>query len=242
VFSDKHKAEIGEVLRGKMGIDPTTTTADSWKNLERSESLLLAKDEKLAGCIVSDNRLRVKPLPGHVLQIADNGWSLPDRVDIGVDLGAIIKSEIYHDSLLIVENLQTFNDIHMLDPVMMDRICDLFVCDPLVVYRGDPCGGAQVDTVHRLINATRLPVIAFVDFDPAGLVIASSLPRLNMVLAPQLQVLEKILKAHGITSRYIKQVAKMGQAMQRVQENVHTSPLWDIIHAVGKALPQEYFH
>lgn len=239
VFTDAHKAEIGRILKGELGIDPATTTADSWKGLGRAESLMLARDEKLAGRTVGDGRLRVKTLPGRILQVAGGGWSLPDRVDLGLDLNAVLGREIGHDALLIIENLQTFDDIHTVDSEVMGN---LSVRDPLVVYRGDTQGGARADAVHALISGTGLPVIAFVDFDPAGLVIASGLPRLDMVLAPPLPDLAKIIQASGIAKRYLEQVATAAHALLQIQEDARISPLWHVIHAAGKALPQEYFH
>jgi len=239
VFNDAHKAEIGRILKGEMGIDPTTTTADSWKGLGRSESLMIARDEKLAGRTVGDGRLRMKALPGRILQVAGSRWPLPDRADLGLDINAVLGFEIGHDALLIIENLQTFDDIHTVDP---DVIGHLLVRDPLVIYRGDTQGGARSDAVHALIKRTDLPVFAFVDFDPAGLIIASGLPRLDMILAPPLPYLAKIIQANGIAKRYMEQVAMATHALQQIQGDARISPLWHVIHAAGKALPQEYFH
>lgn len=239
IFTDANKVEIGQILKGELGIDPATTTADSWKNLGRAESLMLAKNEKLTSRPVGDGRLRVKALPGRVLQVAGGSWLLPDRADLGMDLSAVLEREIGHDALLIVENLQTFDDIHTVGPEVMGN---LSANDPLVIYRGDTQGGARADAVHALVSGTALPVIAFVDFDPAGLVIASGLPRLDMVLAPPLQQLAEIIQARGIAKRYLEQVAMAAHAMQRIQGDARMAPLWHVIHAAGKALPQEYFH
>lgn len=239
VFNDAHKAEIGRILKGELGIDPASTTADSWKGLDRAESLMLAKNEKLTSRTVGGGRLRVKTLSGSVLRVAGGSWSLPDRADLGLDLSAVIGSEIGHDALLIVENLQTFDDIHTVGSEVMDN---LSAHDPLVIYRGDTQGGARADAVHALVSGTDLPVIAFVDFDPAGLIIASSLPRLDRVLAPPLQELAEIIQARGIAERYLEQVAMSAHAMQRIQGNARMAPLWHVIHSAGKALPQEYFH
>jgi hypothetical protein len=239
IFTDAHKEEIGRILKGELGIDPATTTADSWKDLGRAESLMLARDEKLAGRSVGDGRLRVKTLPGRILRVAGGRWSLPDRVDLGLDINAVLGSEIGHDALLIIENLQTFDDIHAVDPEVMD---DLPTHDPLVIYRGDAQGGARADAVHALIEGTRLPVFAFVDFDPAGLIIASSLPRMDKILAPPLQDLEAIIQTRGLAKRYLKQVAAAPHAMQQMQGDARVAPLWDVIRTAGKALPQENFH
>lgn len=239
VFTDAHKAEIGRILKGELGIDPATTTADSWKDLGRAESLMLARDEKFAGRSVGDGRLRVKALPGRILQVAGGSWRLPDRADLGLDINTVLGDEIGHDALLMIENLQTFDDIHTVVPDVMG---DLLAHDPLVIYRGDTQGGARADAVHALIGGTDLPVLAFVDFDPAGLLIASGLPRLDKILAPPLPNLTAIIQAHGIAQRYLDQVAMAAHAMQQIQGDARIAPLWRVIHAVGKALPQEYFH
>lgn len=239
IFTDAHKAEIGRILKGELGIDPATTTADSWKNLGRSESLMLARDEKFAGRSVGHGRLRLKALSKRILRVAGGHWPLPDRADLGLDLHAVLGHEIGHDALLIVENLQTFDDIHAVDP---DVVGDLPAHDPLVIYRGDAQCGARADAVHALIRNTDLPVFAFVDFDPAGLVIASGLPRLDKVMAPPLTDLAEIIQKHGIAGRYLEQVAMAAHAMQRIQEDARLAPLWHVIHSAGKALPQEYFH
>lgn len=239
VFTDVHKAEIGRILEGELGIDPATTTADSWKDLGRAESLMLARDEKLAGRTVGDGRLRMKTLPRRILQVVGSSWSLPDRADLGLDLNAVLGDKIGHDALLIIENLQTFDDIHTIDPKVMDN---LPAHNPLVIYRGDTQGGARVDAVHALIRNTKLPVFAFVDYDPAGLIIALGLPRLEGILAPCLQDLMLLIQAYGLTKRYLTQVAAAAYALQALEEHSHTAALWNIIRTAGKALPQEFFH
>jgi|GEM_PF-826159 len=239
VFTDVHKAEIGRILKGELGIDPATTTADSWKDLGRAESLMLARDEKLAGRTVGDGRLRMKTLPRRILQVVGSSWSLPDRADLGLDLNAVLGDKIGHDALLIIENLQTFDDIHTIDPKVMDN---LPAHNPLVIYRGDTQGGARVDAVHALIRNTKLPVFAFVDYDPAGLIIALGLPRLEGILAPCLQDLMLLIQAYGLTKRYLTQVAAAAHVLQALEEHSHTAALWNIIRTAGKALPQEFFH
>ncbi len=239
IFNSTHKAEIGRILKGEMGINPVETTLDSWNGLGRAESLLIAKDEKLSKRTVGVGRLRVKALPTNRLEVAGGSWYLPDNADLGVDLETVLKSRISHDALMIIENLQTFHEIHMVESQVMNN---LQASNPLVIYRGDTQGGARVDAVHALVDRTKLPVIAFVDFDPAGMIIATSLPRLDAILAPQLQDLAKIIHDRGVASRYLTQIATVPHAMRRVQKDSRVAPIWEVIHNAGKALPQEYFH
>lgn len=239
VFSESDKAEIGRILHGEMGIDPTTTTSASWNQLDRASSLNLAHDEKLSGHSVGAGRLRLKTLKGQPLQVAGGNWPLPPRADLGLDLEAVLGRAIGHDALLIVENLQTFDDIQ---DVATDVMAPLANLNPLVLYRGDAQGGARTDAVHALIAQTTLPVHAFVDFDPAGLVIAANLPRLDRVLAPRLDALAATVRAHGLVSRYLDQVAKANLALHRLEADPRIAPLWEVIRGAGKGLPQEYFH
>ena len=239
VFTEEDKNEIGRILQGEMGIDPATTTSESWKYLGRAQSLQLARDEKLAGRSVGAGRLRLKTLPGRTLNVAGGSWNLPLRADLGMDLEAVLGHEISHDALLVIENLQTFDDIHS---VGMDVMDSLSARDPLVIFRGDTQGGARADAVHALIKSTILPVYAFVDYDPAGLIIASGLPRLDKVLAPCLQDLAALIKTRGISRRYLDQVMAASYALQQLESDSRIAPLWDVIHSAGKGLPQEFFH
>lgn len=154
-------------------------------------------------------------------------------------MDVVVQSEIGHDALLIVENLQTFQDIHLVDAKVMNALADL---NPLVLYRGDAQGGAQVDAVHELIERSVLPVYAFVGYDPAGMIIAASLPRLDQILAPDLHDLSALVQAHGIVNRYLVQVAAANRALHQFADDPRIGPLWHVIHTVGKALPQEFFH
>lgn len=239
VFTKEDKREIGRILQGEMGIDSATTTSESWKHLGRAQSLQLARDEKFAGRSVGAGRLRLKTLPGQTLHVAGGSWDLPCRADLGLDLAAVLGQEIGHDALLVIENLQTFDDIHS---VGMDVMDSLPARDPLVIYRGDTQGGARADTIHALIESTILPVYAFVDYDPAGLVIASGLPRLEKVLVQSLQDLGALIQTHGIAKRYQEQVAATSHALQQWKEDSRIGPLWEVIHTAGKGLPQEFFH
>jgi hypothetical protein len=239
VFTEEDKKEIGRILQGEMGIDPATTTSESWKHLGRAQSLQLARDEKFAGRSVGAGRLRLKTLPGHMLNVAGGSWNLPLRADLGMDLEAVLGHEVGHDALLVIENLQTFDDIHS---VGMDVMDSLSARDPLVIFRGDTQGGARADAVHTLIESTIQPVYAFVDYDPAGLIIASGLPRLDKVLAPCLQDLAALIQTRGIVRRYLDQVTAASYALQQLEGDSRIAPLWNVIHAAGKGLPQEFFH
>ncbi|MBU2761083.1 DUF7281 domain-containing protein [Acidithiobacillus sulfurivorans] len=118
----------------------------------------------------------------------------------------------------------------------------LSLANPLILYRGDAQGGARTDAVHAMVQRTDLPVVAFFDYDPAGLVMAKGLPRLDSLLVPPLSILEKAIQSRGLIERYQEQVDKTPYEWERLRDDNRMSGVWRVIHVAGKALPQEYFH
>lgn len=239
VIGERDKAEIASLLNGKMGIDAHTTYPDSWEGLNRAEGLNLAKDEKFAGSAVGKGRIQIKALRGRDLSVCGKRLALPDEADLGLSLETILESPIQHDCILLVENKQTFNEIWR---VRENLLTGEGVLNPLVVFRGDAEGGSRVDAVHRLIAESDIPVHAFVDFDPAGMVIASVLPRLDRVVCPDLGELTGLLEMYGLSERFMKQQAVYRMMLERLEFDSMISPLWGVIRHAGKGLPQEFFH
>lgn len=239
VIGERDKAEVASLLKGKMGIDVHTTYPDSWEGLNRAEGLNLAKDEKFAGGAVGKGRIQVKALRGRDLSVCGKRLALPDGADLGLPLEAVLESPIQHDGILLVENKQTFHEIWR---VREDLLTGGGALNPLVVFRGDAEGGSRVDAVHRLIAETDAAVYAFVDFDPAGMVIASALPRLDRVVFPDLDELSGLLEAHGLSERFMKQQAAYTMMLERLESDSTIGPLWGVIRHAGKGLPQEFFH
>lgn len=239
LLNDKDKAEIALLLKGKHGINAYTTFPESWDGKSRSESLELGNNEKLAGGVVSEGRIQVKALRDRELTVCGGRWSFPDRADLGLDLESLLGSPVLHSSILLVENKQTFHDIWS---VREDLLKEASETNPLVVFRGEAEGGSRTDAVHRLIASLRVPVFAFVDFDPAGMVIAAALPRLDKVVAPDLNELERLLHAHGISDRFMDQLAAAKISLEKLKSNPVIGPIWNVIQSTGKGLPQEFFH
>jgi len=80
------------------------------------------------------------------------------------------------DRILLVENLETFRDL--------DRYkwIDYSSRNTLAIFRGDPT--FSLADAAKVLATRGEPVDAFVDFDPAGLSIAASLPRLAQLILP----------------------------------------------------------
>lgn len=239
IFDEKAKAEIASLLMAIERIDVRTTRPESWDGMGRAESLNLAKDEKLAGGVVDEGRVRIKALRGRPLSVCDRQLPLPTGADLGIEVDTVLESPIMHDGILLVENKQTFNEIWDVEESML---ASTEFSNPLVLYRGDAESGARADAAHRLITSTSVPVHAFVDFDPAGMVIATGLPRLDKLVSPDLTELVRLLDDRGLSDRFLEQLAATPMALEKLEVDPFIGPVWAVIKKAGKALPQEFFH
>lgn len=79
-----------------------------------------------------------------------------------------IGRHITCDRLMLIENLETFRHLEQYTWI------DFVNKNVMVIYRGDTA--LSTGDVSLLLQTRSEPIWAFVDFDPAGLVIANSLP------------------------------------------------------------------
>jgi len=85
----------------------------------------------------------------------------------------------------------------------------------LVIWRGD-ASATRTDQGLALIRALQRPTWAFVDFDPAGLLIAARLPGLAGIIAPAPRHLERDLE-QGLRERYEGQLYMAAAALDADQ-------------------------
>lgn len=90
-----------------------------------------------------------------------------------------VAGRIKCDRLMLVENLETFRQLERYGWI------DYRGQSVLVIYRGDTA--LSTGEALEVLRARTEPIWAFVDFDPAGLVIANSLPpkRLERIILPK---------------------------------------------------------
>lgn len=228
-MTSSQKQTIRELLASE-GV-AADTSPDAWNGLSRAEALALGNNEKFAREPLRRRRVAIKPLrPGLPLVLGGRELFLPAKSHVEVDcddLGSLSQ----HDWIIVVENWECFNDIHL----AADHL-PLPGRNPLVVWRGDKeC--VRVDAMLALLRNLSQPVAAFVDYDPSGMVIAQSLPRLACVVAPpNLSVWMK----RGLHDRYMAQLPGCQATLDRV-ENPDIAAIWAIIRTAGRALPQEVF-
>ena len=229
LFPTAQKERIRAWLRAD-NIDPSASL-EAWDGIARSAALNLGPDEKWAQSPVRANRIAFKTLHGKALFIDGRPTFLPRRANLEwlVDDAAC---SLNHDSVIVVENWETF-----------DRVDDLQVDftragpNPLVVWRG---GGLRSSTgaAMSFLEMFKRPVWSAPDYDPEGLAIASRLPYLAGILYPSLELLRALLQDSKLSDRYRQQLPG---AIPTLEAAAHPDivVLWALVRQSGKALPQE---
>ena len=231
-FTANDRASIRKLLISMEGIDAAVTFPDQWEGLSRTASLAHGSNEKMTDAAVRQERVAIKALPGKCL-VLDGQWIvLPAGVNLDV-AWPWVAAHCEHTSVLLVENWEAFEAIQQFT-FELSRAGD----NPLVLFRGSPV--YRPDHALALLNGLALPVFALVDYDPAGLVIAQSLPHFAGLLAPSLTELTKALKVCTNHARYRSQLGQ-AQAVLNSTEHADIAACWKLLQAHGNALPQEYF-
>lgn len=229
-LSGRDKAELADLLRRATGLDVARSSLADLAKAGRAEALAHVRDEKWAGGKVSAGRLALKVLPGHSLCLGGRELQLPPRGHL--DIAAEAVRGLVHDAILVVENYECFDQL--------DRIVwalDEDYRNPLAVYRGDT-GTYRADVAAGWLCSEALPVLAMADFDPAGLVIAQSLPRLAGLVLPDLAVLDGLLKARGNPALYHAQRPAAARALAG-SPSALVRELWAMIERRQTGLVQE---
>jgi hypothetical protein len=230
LFDVADKARIGELLAAE-GI-AADTSPDVWDGIARAQALRLGPDEKFASTPVKRRRVAIKTLPGRPLRLAGQALLLPPSCHLDAE-GPALAGQLAHDSVLLVENWESFDRIH-------DTDLDLSPAgeNPLVLWRGDS-SDTRADHALALLRTLGVPVWAFVDYDPAGLLIAAALPGLAGIIVPPPERLDADL-LRGLPERYRAQLPMAAAALD-ASTNAQVRGLWAVIRRHGRALPQERY-
>lgn len=232
VFSEAEIGKVKIILLNLYGID-WKTDPSAWEGKTRAEALTLGSDEKLTSKTVRQNRVAVKALDGRPLLLGRHDTTyLPGGANLDIDWQWLAKNS-RHREVLVIENWENFENCH-LTPLL-----DETPGNPLVVFRGFPQVYTQ-DHVVDLLSALACPTLAFVDLDPQGLLIANTLPGFDRMIAPDVMVLEEMLKTSRNHERYRLQVKHAAEALQSLKHEQLRS-LFELMERHQAALPQEIF-
>lgn len=201
-----------------------------------SRSDLLASgvpNEKAGGSATKSERVSVKALAGQPLLLGD-AVTLPERCHLDASWPTIAPY-VRHTSIMVVENYEVFDQVHRVRFSLPE-----IYGSPLVLYRGDR-NESRNDNVLAFIEACDLPVLAFVDIDPMGLLIAASLPRLDGIVAPEREILETLLEspATGRRDLFQQQYPVAGASLNALPSSHCALPLWAMVSRYRAGVVQE---
>lgn len=167
----------------------------------RRAALETTRYEKKAESVQRD-RVLIKPSPGKVLVVDDKEILLPDACHLSVPVE--MAGRIETRGVILVENLEVFQDFHLLDFALPERNSDY-----LVVFRGKPHVARQ-DTAEAFLRRLGVPVAACFDIDPSGLSNALSTPFFEDIIWPGREALME-MKRLWRSDRYQAQKQVMGR-------------------------------
>lgn len=229
-FTIRDKAKMREWLQAKgFSVEQVDLTG-----MPRSERLLVTPDEKAGGESIKRNRISIKALAGQPLMIGGKPIRLPAESHLDVDWKKIAE-QIDHSCVMVVENYENFNRIH---ETKFD-LPEVF-CSPVVIYHGDP-NESRLDNVQHFLNRINLPVLAFMDIDPAGIFMASKLPNLVAMIAPAKDTLEMQLGSPqaGRRDLFQSQCLNYGNALNNLPINSPCLSLWHLVEKHRAGIVQE---
>lgn len=229
-FKEKDRAEMRAWLQAK----GYSLEKVELSGMSRSERLAVTPNEKAGGEAVKQNRISIKALAGQALIIGDEAVWLPAFSHLDVDWTKIID-KLGHRCIMLVENYENFNRIHETKFELPDAYQS-----PLIVYRGDP-NESRFDKVQQFLANVNLPVLAFMDIDPAGIAMASQLVNLVGMVTPNLIVLEEQMCSPKTGRRDLFQTQYAGykNLLDQLPENSPCKYLWTLVSKYRAGVVQE---
>ncbi len=206
-------------------------TMDQWlkKPSDRADACITGVSEKVGTKGIRRDDVVIKALtPGCTLAGVEIPTGLPGHIVVPWSDAILIQA----DAMLVVENLETVKQIHRYRWMNDHDIGKLRV---FVLFRGDPENGA--DVANKVVEGRSDPVWSFPDFDPAGLGLASKLPRLCGLVLPWEQ-LESIVKKRQLTDLYHDQVGQWRNTLDGL-EHPDFKKAWALMKSLKLGVNQE---
>ena len=140
--------------------------------------------------------------------------------------------QIRCDRLMVVENLETFRQLERYEWINFEGR------SVMAIFRGDPRLSTR-DALDVIVGA-KLPIWAFVDFDPAGLAIACALPadRLERLILPSLEWLTQAADSARGRLLYADQVGGCSNVLEAAG-HPEVALAWSTMRTLRSAVTQE---
>lgn len=231
------QAQLRTLVKTLCQVDIAHDDLAALAGLSRDEMAQLTPNEKLTRRAVREGRVAVKALPGQHIALGADDITLPAGMSLDADWESVARAH-RHDAIVVVENWVSFDRIHACT-------LDFSVAgaNPLVLFRGSPVYSLDASTqLLRHAAEQGTPAWAYVDLDPAGLVIANALPGLAGLIAPAPADLEALLLAHPDYKHeaYLSQLPGAQQILDATTRS-DIAALWGLLRRYGAAVPQEVF-
>lgn len=181
-FASRDHDLLRDMVRRDLGLDLLALDF----NVERSQLAKHSHKEKFANIRPEANYLLVKLPLSAPESFAQLGLQMP-ALRVPVEQALMLCHGLSLTQILIVENLDSFDDIHRMN---FDSAFNISLPSTLIVYRGS--GAHSPAACKRLLQLVSederltqtLTVTAFTDLDPAGLQIAHLLKGCTGLLMP----------------------------------------------------------
>lgn len=192
IFSSTSKEQLRKDI--ELSYPRLNMRAGLFKQQDRVAVIQQTNNDKLADIKPGDQYLLVK-CPA-AFEVQGQSLNLPAGLSLRLAVQDINVNQF--SSIIIVENLDVFDVWHKVTlPEDMPH--------SLIVYRGHDNATAKGLTLLLATLAPTIEVMMFADLDPKGLEIAYTTPRVNAVLAPELDDIQKILLSYSQPDTYVKQ-------------------------------------
>lgn len=201
------------------------TTAPDTKAMR--SAALGAGSEKTNALRVSDGMLAIVPL--------GMGADFPHVPGCFMAMPAAFAATLAYEVVLVSENLEPLRSLHeytWLDGYLKGR-------PTLGIFRGAP-GFFRTDVAADFLRNDERPTLAFFDFDPAGLAMASSLPRREALCFPPMTLLEAETRLHNRTGLFTNSYHTKRQQLEGVVDR-EISVAWRSLKSLSAGLGQENF-
>jgi hypothetical protein len=184
-------------------------------------------DEKLSKLTVTINDIRMFSFNGKY-HINNETFSLPSNANLTMHYEEVTSVE--HESIVICENLTPFIQLGDYRELLPQELSNA-----LFIYRGN---GTSVSGVYKLCNKMSNKIIAMTDLDPAGIVIASTIPNVSAALYPHINILRQSPLLKHQKKLWVKQ-QRFVDAAKEYSDNNEISQLFKYIENKSVGITQE---